>query len=209
VAILFALLTGFLSNDVWERNRVASRAVLAERDGMLAVHAMSLAAVSDMSDIRASVQAYARSLVEDEWPVMEMQESAPKTGAALNSLLALVAHPNIGTNAGTAVQGALLDTALKLRSSRHDRLATSGDRSDRTKWTAVLFLALVTQLAIAVVHLERPRAQVAAMSIFSLAVVISLGLVAIRERPFAGPLRVSFEPISEALEEMKSAPKGL
>ena len=102
-----------------------------------------------------------------------------------------MADPRVGTEAGTAAQGVLLDTVLKLRSSRHDRLAMSGDRSDRTKWAAVLFLALITQVAIGIVHLERPRAQVAALSIFSMAVVITLGLVAIRERPFDGPLRFS------------------
>ena len=54
VAVLFSLLTGFLANDVWDRNRQASRTVLAERDGLLAIHAISLAAVSDMKGIRAS-----------------------------------------------------------------------------------------------------------------------------------------------------------
>jgi hypothetical protein len=208
VAILFALLTGFLANDVWDRNRLANRSVLAERDGMLAIHAMSIAAVSDMSNIRASVQAYARSLIEDEWPLMQGQESSPKASAALNALLARVSDPSVGAEAGAAAQGALLDTVLKLRSSRHDRLAMSGDRSDRTKWAAVVFLALITQMAIGIVHIERPRAQVAALSIFSLAVIVTLGLVAIRERPFDGPLRFSSEPLAEALEMMKSASPG-
>jgi hypothetical protein len=206
VAILFALLTGFLANDVWDRNRLANRSVLAERDAMLAIQAMSIAAVLDMSDIRSGVQAYARTLIEEEWPLMEEQESSPRAGDTLNALLARVADPRVGTDAGTAAQGVLLDTVLKLRSSRQDRLAMSGDRSDRTKWTAVLILALVTQMAIGIVHLERPRAQVAALSIFTLAVITTLGLVAIRERPFDGPLRYSSEPLAEALEMMKRAP---
>ncbi len=206
VAILFALLTGFLANDVWDRNRVANRSILSERDAMLAIQAMSIAAASDMSGIRAAVQDYARTLIEDEWPLMQEQESSPKASDALNALLARVADPRVGTDAGTAAQGVLLDTVLKLRSSRHDRLAMSDDRSDRTKWAAVLFLALITQVAIGIVHLERPRAQVAALSIFSMAVVITLGLVAIRERPFDGPLRFSSQPLAEALEMMKKAP---
>ena len=62
-------------------------------------------------------------------------------------------------------------------------LPMSGDRTDRTKWAAVLFLALITQVAIGIVHLERPKAQLAALSIFSMAVVVTLGLVAIRSGP--------------------------
>jgi hypothetical protein len=208
VAIMFALLTGFLANDVWDRNRLANRSILAERDGILAIHAMSLAATSDMSDIRAIIQAYARSLIDEEWPLMREQESSFRAGNALNVLLARVSDPRVSTEVGAAAQGALLDTVLKLRSSRHDRLAMSGDRTDRTKWTAVLFLALITQVAIGIVHLERPRAQLAALSIFTMAVIITLGLVAIRERPFDGPLRYTSEPLAEALDMMKNAPEG-
>lgn len=207
VALLFALLTGFLANDVWDRNRLANRAVLAERDGLLAIHAISTATILDMSDIRSAAMSYARTLVDDEWPLMEAQESSSKAGQELNTLLAEVSDPRIGVEAGAAAQGALLDIVLKLRSSRHDRLATSSDRTDRTKWTAVLCLAFITQIAIGIVHLEKPKAQLAALAIFSLAVVVTLGLVAIRERPFDGPLRYSAEPITEALEMMAAVPK--
>lgn len=202
VAVLFALLTGFLANDVWDRNHQAGRAVLAERDGLLAIHAISSATVSDMEDIRTAAQHYASTLIEREWPRMMAQESSPEAGRALLDLLTLVSNPQIGTDAGSAAQGALLDSALKLRNARYDRLALSGDHTDRTKWTAVFILALVTQAAIAIVHLEKPRAQIASLTIFSIAVVTTLGLVAIRERPFDGPLRLSPTPLEDALRIM-------
>jgi hypothetical protein len=47
------------------------------------------------------------------------------------------------------------------------------------------------------VHLERPRPQLAAPTIFSATVVIGLGLVAVQERPFAPPLGVSPAPLEE------------
>jgi hypothetical protein len=202
VAVLFSLLTGFLANDVWDRNRQASRTVLAERDGLLAIHAISLAAASDMKDIRLAVQEYAKALVHDEWPRMMDQEGSQRAGQELLNLLARASNPQIGIDAGQATQNALLDSVLKLRSTRYDRLSLSGDRSDRTKWAAVVILGLITQIAIAIVHLEKSRAQAAALTIFSAAAVITLGLVAIRERPFDGPLRLSPEPVQEALQIM-------
>jgi hypothetical protein len=183
VAILFSLLTGFLANEVWERNRQAGRAIMAERDGLLAVHAISLAAASDMREIRIAVQDYAKALVDDEWPRMMDQEGSVKAGQELLNLLTLVSNPKVSTDAGQAAQGALLDTVLKLRSTR-------------------IILGLITQVAIAIVHLEKPKAQAAALTIFSVAAVITLGLVAVRERPFDGPLRFSPEPVQEALQVM-------
>lgn len=200
VAVLFALLTGFLANEVWERNRQAMRAVLGEREGLMAIQAISTATVTDMEDIRDAARRYAQALIQDEWPSMRDQESSAKAGQALLDLLARISNPQIAAGAGPAAQTALLDTALKLRTARDDRLALSGDQTDRTKWTAVLILAFITQAAIGIVHLERPRAQIAALAIFSTAAITTLGLVAMRERPFDGPSRISPAPITEALQ---------
>ena len=204
VAVLFALLTGFLANEVWDRNRQADRAIFAERDALLALHAISIATISDMDDIRSAVQHYAETLINDEWPLMMEQKSSPKTGEALRTLLTKASNPQVGIDAGAAAQGALLNIVLKLRGARYDRLALSGDQTDRTKWSAVLILALITQVAIGIVHLEKPKAQLASLAIFSAAVVITLGLVATRERPFDGPIRFSPAPIQEALQVMRS-----
>jgi len=52
------------------------------------------------------------------------------------------------------------------------------------------------------VHLEVPRPQIAALTIFSTAAVIGLGLVAVQERPFARPLEVSPEPLADVVHEI-------
>jgi len=58
----------------------------------------------------------------------------------------------------------------------------------------------MTQLAIGMVHLERPRAHIAAVAIFSLAAVITLGLIALQEYPFDGPLSVPPLPLEQLLK---------
>ncbi len=49
----------------------------------------------------------------------------------------------------------------------------------------------MTQIAIAAVHLERPRAQLAAIAVFSGAAVIALGLIGQQEHPFNGAIQIS------------------
>ena len=124
---------------------------------------------------------------------------APQAGAAFANLLsAIVAAPASGRN-NPEVQRVRLDTALKLRTMRGTRLAIAGDRTDEIKWTTLLILGLVAQVAIAAVHLEMPRPQIAGLTIFTMAAVISLGLVAIQERPFAPPLEVSPAPLMDVV----------
>ena len=187
VAILFSLLTGFLANDVWERNRQAARSVLSETDNVRALYNLSIASASDMGNIRRAIRAYVQSVVRDEWPGMVTHKAAPQVEAALAELLQQVSEPHITTEAGSAVHGAMLTRVMQVGTARHDRLLLSDDRSDEFKWVAVIALALFTQVAIGAVHLERARAFLLTLTIFTTAAVVTLGLIAGREQPFASP----------------------
>jgi hypothetical protein len=81
-------------------------------------------------------------------------------------------------------------------------LDIANDRTSVTKWEAFLLLALITQLASAVVHLEKPRPQAAALLIFTLAAVSLLGLLAIHEAPFEPPVFVPPGPIADVLRQV-------
>jgi hypothetical protein len=202
VAVLFALLTGFLGNDVWIRNKEASRAVLVEGDGLKALNTLSIAAVSDMSAIRTALRTYTHSVIADEWPRMENQESSPQTDAAMTALLREISNPTIARSASQAVHTAMLDTVLRVRNARAERLSLSTDRTNHVKWASVLILGAITLLAIALVHLERPRAQLAAVLVFASAAVVALSLIAAQEQPFEGPLKIMPASLEAALQEM-------
>ena len=206
VAILFALFTGFLANDIWERQRQASRAVLAERDALLAMGTLSIATVSDMVPIRAALRAYVEAVTGQEWAKMTDQGEAPEAEAALAEVLRQVADPRITAEAGAAAHSALLNLALRLRTARNDRLAISGAEYDAEKWAAVLALAVFTQLALGLVHLERPRAQAAALGLFTAAAVVTLGLLAVRERPFDGAHPIPPDALMNVLVAIPAAP---
>jgi hypothetical protein len=208
VAILFALLTGFLASDAWERNRQASRSILSERDGLVAIHDLSIAAASDMAEIRAALRGYLELVVKDEWPLLRDGKWSPKAADALRELLRELSDPKLAAEAGQAVHTALLHEALRVRSARSERLLLSEQHSDHPKWWTVLLLACVTQLALALVHLDKPRARAAALAVFSTAAVIALGLVAVKERPFDGPLALQPKTLQEALTGMNAAREG-
>lgn len=205
VSVLFSLLTGFAATDAWERNRVASRAILAERDGLVAIHDLSLSAAADLSAIRAAVRTYLDVVISDEWPRLPNGESSPKVGPALGALLREIARPGLSTETGEVgevAQTALLDLALRVRSARSDRLALSEQYSDHPKWWSVFLLAVLTQVALGLVHLDKPRAQAAALVVFSAAAVVAIGLIAVKERPFDGPLGLAPTALAEALARM-------
>jgi hypothetical protein len=47
---------------------------------------------------------------------------------------------------------------------------------------------------------ERPRAQITALTLFTLAMVVALGFMAIQEWPFSGAAQVKPAPLQEILD---------
>lgn len=206
VAILFALLTGFLANDVGDRNRQAVRAVQTEAGELRNVHTLSVASVSDMSSIRVALKAYVTSEVQEEWPAMLLGEKSPRTDVAYDSLLREISDPAITRDASTPVHAALMAAAVRANTARNDRLSLSTDQTNNLKWTSVLLLGLITQLALAMVHLERPRAMLAALGVFASGAIVALGIIALQEHPFEGAFRVAPTPLEHLLALSDAGP---
>jgi len=201
VALVFGLLLGFVAGEVWHRNADALHVVRSEAEALFELVHLSPETDPAGKKLQGLVRAYAQSLVGEEWPRMEEGKHAAGSEAAFVSLLTAILDAPVAGISGAAVQRARLDIAMKLHSLRESRLALASDRTDEVKWATLLLLALISQIAIAVVHLEVPRPQIAALTIFSTAAVIGLGLVAVQERPFSPPLEVTPEPLQEVVRE--------
>jgi len=196
-AVIFGLLIAFLSTDIWMRNKQAETVVFTESDTLIGLYSLSAASAADNAALRTAIRGYVNAVIEDEWPRMAIQDRSPRTDAALNALLREVAKPSNAID--PSVQRTMLDMVLRVRTAHEDRLVLSNDRTVVTKWAAVLLLAFITQIAIAVVHLERARPQVAALVIFTTAAVLLLGLLAMHEAPFEPPIFVPPGPIADVL----------
>jgi hypothetical protein len=201
-SVLFALLTGFLGSDVGDRGRQAWRAVNGEATAASAVYTLSIASKPDMQDIRAALRDYLQSAITDEWPHIAVNGAASKTDEAYARLLREVSDPNITQTAGQPVHAALLNAVLRVAEARSTRISLASDHSNELKWISVLILGVITQISLALVHLDRPRAQIAAICLFSAAAVVALGLIALQEQPFDGAIRISHAPLADALKAM-------
>lgn len=204
VAILFVLLVGFQAKDVADRNKEAHRAVYAERDSLMTLATLAHTSGMNPAGFNDSLRAYAGAVADDEWNKMTDQKSSERAQEALETLLRTVSAPNLA-GVSPLMQTTMLNTVMRLRTARADRLALSSDRSNELQRLTVLLLGVMTQLAIVVVHLERRRAQAGALVVFTASIVIALGLIAVQESPFDGPVRLSPEPIRAVLAAIKPA----
>jgi Protein of unknown function (DUF4239) len=199
IVVIFGILTGFLANDVWDRNRRAAATVRGEGASLISLHALAAALGTPHVAIDRAIQAYAIAVIDMEWPRMENGEASPEAEAAQDALLETVAQSDSAVGGNAALDRLLLDTALRVREARSDRLAFSSDFSENFKWSCVLLMALMAQISLAAVQLDEARAQIAAMVIFTASIVLVIGLIATHEGPFQPPLGISPAPIAKLL----------
>jgi len=206
VGVLFALLTGFLGAEVAERNRQAARSVLAESSALDTLTTLSRAAGGDGAAIRVAERGYVENVLNKEWELLGSDEASPATSSALRAIFDAVAKPAIASTAGAPLQNSLLNAAVRISTSRAERLALGADRTYELKWACVLLLGLLTQVALALVHIDKPRAMLAAVMLFSIAAILALGLIAEQENPFEPPLEISNAPFVKALANLPAEP---
>jgi hypothetical protein len=195
-SVLFGLLLSFLSQEVWESNRRAYRTVGLEREQILTLRTLAEIDGAPHLELRTSIRKYVQALVEKEWPRMVKGQSSHEASDALDALTRISASVKMESR----FERALIETVLRVRSLRQERLAIANTFPDDTKWTAVILLAVMTQIAIASVHLKCAKSQIAAQVIFATAAIIILSLVGTIEGPFTPPNSIVSDRIAEILK---------
>jgi uncharacterized membrane protein YbaN (DUF454 family) len=199
IIVIFSILVGFLASDVWDRNRRAAATVRGEAASLISLHALAAALGTPQVAIDEAIRAYAAAVVNKEWPRMENGEASPEAEAAQDELLQTVAQSDTALG-DAALNGLLLNTAMKVREARGDRLALSSDFSENFKWASVLLMAVMAQISVAAVQLDEARAQIAAMVIVTASIVLVIGLMATHEGPFQPQLGIRPVPIAKLLD---------
>lgn len=203
VAVVFGILLGFLANDVWERERRASAAVRTEAENLLAISKLSETFGLPHDPLAGAVRSYIETVVRDEWPSMQQGESTDSGEAVLEQLLRTISQTDMEKiSGGTDLHRLLLDAGLGVRAARSERLRLSRDGSAELKWLLVLVLAAISQIAVAIVHLESPRPQAVALTLWTASLIFVIGLLAANEWPFSSPNAIEPEPLLRVLTRL-------
>ncbi len=198
VAVLFALSVGFMGVDIWQRADRAQQAVLQEASNLKLLAHFANDFDSTAPALNEKICAYAKAVVEQEWPAM-LQEgaAAPAAEQALYNMMALLLTPAFTAQVDATLRREMLSAFNQIRQYRINRIQLSSSHSHLGKWALVLFLGFMTQFAIGLVQLDKPRAQAIAISFFSIALAVTLILLAGMDQPFTEPFAVLDTPIAD------------
>jgi hypothetical protein len=197
VAVLFGLFAAFLDNDVqhWRANLDA--AVFREADGVRTILRLAEAVGPAGDPIKMATVDYAQSVITNEWPAMWNRAGAPENLEPVRNLTIAMLAPNFTSAVPATVHQAMLEGLVEVRQARLERLTLTAGVSDPKSWLAMLILGVLTQVAVAVVQLERLRPQALALFVFTTAFAATVVLIGLAKQPpsdaalDAAPLRAA------------------
>ncbi len=198
VSLLFGLFAAFLANDIWVRNQVAHEAVVAEGDAI-----RNLARLSEGNDqaaetMRASLDDYVRTAVEKDWPLMLIGKRSLEVLPKVKAISALIVSGPVGKAVGPVVQGKMLDAFTQLREKRQTRTILAESRTFTIKWHALILFGVLTQLAITLTHLAKPKPMLLSHLVFGCALATCLSILVLNEFPFSKLNPISPDPLTLA-----------
>ncbi len=80
LAVILAILIGFLASDIWERERRAAAAVREEANQLVALDRLAAVFSLPRDNLDAAIRAYASIVVQKEWPAMARQQELGRCG---------------------------------------------------------------------------------------------------------------------------------
>ena len=96
----------------------------------------------------------------------------------------------------------MIDAFTQMRDNRQTRVQIAENRRLTIKWYALIIFGLLTQVAIGIVHINRPAPHLIAQLVFSAAFASCLTILMLNEFPFSAMNPVSAEPLQKAMESL-------
>ncbi|MBL8572210.1 MAG: DUF4239 domain-containing protein [Hyphomicrobiaceae bacterium] len=197
VGVLFALTLAFLANDTWNAHDRAINTVYREADSLNSLKALALKLPRATAErVDTAIDAYARSVVEIEWPLLGQRRSSPEAALRFGTLLGVLSGDDVASSAGASVHALMLAQAIDVRDGRELRIALSQTHVNPLKWLGMAFLGFLTMASVAIVHVEAPRAAFAAVMLFAVSAAPTAAIVLVQGNPFQHPSIVASTPIA-------------
>jgi hypothetical protein len=203
LAIIFALLVGFLAAQVWNDADRANTAVNREASALRATVLLAAGFPGEPeARLRDLIRRYIQDAVTQEWPAMARRNAtlaiAPaRLAEALRLALTLTPRSD-GQVAAQREMVASLQNALE---ARRQRIILSRSSINWVKWTVLLVQAGLTLLTIAMVHSDNRAANRIILAIFATGVGAAVVLIASHSRPFTGEISVAPTVLLQVMPE--------
>lgn len=202
---IYAVLLAFVVVALWNQYQDARATVEREANQLndLAHLAQGFPDQTRQQQLSAMMGAYARSVVEDEWPTMAHGRASARTRGALSQLWHAVLEIDPQSNRESALYDQSLSLLRDMSDSRRLRLFSSRDDMPLVIQFLLWGGGVITIAFTYFFGIKSIRAQSLMTAALTGIIAFNLFLILALDNPFHGYLHVSPEPLREVLERIQ------
>jgi Protein of unknown function (DUF4239) len=210
MGILYALLVAFLASQVWADQQRAHDAVNREASALRAVVLLSARFQEPIGQQqRELVRRQIQEATTVEWPAMANQNiGLTRPPAALVEALSLALAQTPQHEGQAVAQRETVDALQEALDARRQRIIISRSTINWVKWWGLILEAILTLLAIGMVHSDNRSTAAVAMGIFATAAAVAALMVASHARPFTGEVSVGADVLRQVMPETGPSVNG-
>lgn len=211
LAVVFALLVGFLAAQAWSDGDRANTAVNHEASALRAVVLLAQGFSKDREmRLRELVRQHIQDAVAKEWPAMARGDATLTImPAPLQEALHVAFTLNPEDPGQAAAQREIVSSLQIALDARRQRIILSESSINWVKWAALLVQACLTLVTIALVHSDNRAGNRIILAIFATGAGVAIALIAAHSHPFAGEVGVTPAVLLQVMPEAgPTAPIG-
>lgn len=200
---MFALMMAFSAAGIWQESQQAHVAVQREANALENLYGLAEGFPPELKErTRADVRAYAKQVLEGDWPAMLRREAFialiyDKSENILISLLEAISR-EAGARSLPAATSAI-GQIVEVRSARLQRITLATQGVTHAQWLAMILIAVAALTALAMIHNHELASQLLAVGLYAVAASAAFFVVMAHDRPFVGRISVSSQPIAHLL----------
>ena len=203
VGALYAVLLAFIVVAVWQDMGTAQQNTYDEAN---AIPGLYFSATAFPPNVRVTFQrdaiAYARDVIDEEWPALANGQSSPQVEADAKALRKAILQVQPANDQQDALYSSMIDRINTINSARRQRIYEAQPSIPLFFWYGLLGGGVL--LVLFALFFGVPKLIPHLLMVTVLAVIVSgtLYLTYLMEQPFRGPMRIEPNAYQVALAEM-------
>jgi hypothetical protein len=204
VGIAYAVLLAFVVIVVWEDYESAKETVESEANELAGVYLLADRFPGSSGErVKELAHSYARTVVEEEWPLMEEGESSERASTLLRKLRFSVQNVDAGTGAGQVLYDQGLTRMHEVTDARRLRLLDTREGLPEILWVVLISGGVVTVTFTYLFGLKNNWAHALMVAALTLVICGILFTIGSFEHPFAGQTKIQPDAFEEVLRSFE------
>ncbi|MCH8466945.1 MAG: hypothetical protein LAT78_10325 [Roseinatronobacter sp.] len=189
ITTTWALAMGFTAAEIWSVNAHAKAASAEERSAIARLGGIAAPDLLGNAQMVETITAYQHAVQQYELDP-KGERPAAEVDAIIENLRAAIFEMAHNPVPDSIMYKITMDFD-QLQDARGARLAIGNAPVSDYKWYLVIFLTLLSQIALAAVHADRRQGGQRALAIFTVAATFSIWLLALHAHPYVGISAIS------------------